>query len=414
MRRPCRSVSVALLAAVLVLVVTALAPVALAASPSPSAAGTAPEGTPIPVGVIPDPNAVITSGNEKLWNGDVVEVNFSPNGSELDAAKCQVYINGQLQELAADPVVQYLSPATPTLHFSLSQTYGKGKYEFKVVMVTTKDVTVDKTWSYDSQGQAGGGLVKWSVIQNWWRYIARGAIVTVELTVISIFFASILALFGSLGRLSKKMTFKQAWARYQSWGYMWRMVIGRIPYWIATFYTSLFRGTPLLLQIIFIYQVTPEIIRALGLPNTLNPPAFWSGVAALSLNYGAYLTEVFRAGIQAVPKGQNEAAWAIGLSGWQTQRRIILPQAFKIVIPAVGNDFIALIKDTSLVSVITVEELLRRSQLAGAATFSFMSTLLVAAAFYWALTIFFSFWQAKLETRMARDKAREKEKGKAK
>ena len=169
-----------------------------------------------------------------------------------------------------------------------------------------------------------------------------------------------------------------------------------------------------MLQIIFIYQVTPEVLQRLGLSEDYNPPAFWAGVAALSLNYGAYLTEVFRAGIQAVPKGQTEAAWALGLSGWQTQRRIILPQAFKIVIPAVGNDFIALIKDTSLVSVITVEELLRRSQLAGAATFSFMSTLLVAAAWYWALTIFFSFWQAKLETRMARDKAREKEKGKAK
>jgi polar amino acid transport system permease protein len=416
MRKRSRFLSIALAAALLILVVTALTPVALAspaASPSASAAS-APKGTPIPVGVIPDPNAVITSGNGQLWNGDVVEVNFAPNGSTLEAAKCQVFINGQLQKLAADPVVQYLSPATPTLHFSLAQTYGKGKYSFKVVLVTTKGVSVEKSWSYDSQGQAGGGLVKWSVIQHWWKYIARGAIVTVELTVISILFACILALFGSLGRLSKKMTFKQAWDRYQSWGYMWRMVLGRIPYWIATFYTSLFRGTPLLLQIIFIYQVTPEIIKALGLPNTLNPPAFWSGVAALSLNYGAYLTEVFRAGIQAVPKGQNEAAWAIGLSGWQTQRRIILPQAFKIVIPAVGNDFIALIKDTSLVSVITVEELLRRSQLAGAATFSFMSTLLVAAAFYWALTIFFSFWQAKLETRMARDKAREKEKGKAK
>ena len=121
---------------------------------------------------------------------------------------------------------------------------------------------------------------------------------------------------------------------------------------------------------------------------------------------------MFRAGIQAVPKGQNEAAWAIGLSGWQTQRRIVLPQAFKIVIPAVGNDFIALIKDTSLVSVITVEELLRRAQLAGSSSLNNFSTLLVAAAFYWALTIFFSFWQAKLETRMARDKAREKEKGK--
>ena len=413
MRKRCRFVSVALMAALLIVVVTALAPIALA-SPSPAASpgGTAPEGTPIPVGVIPDPNAVVTSGNGLLWNGDVVEVNFSPNGATLDAAKCQVFINGKLQELAADPVVQYLSPATPTLHFSLVETYGKGKYDFKVVLATTTGVTVEKTWTYDSEGQAGGGLVKWSVIQNWWRYIARGAIVTVELTVISIFFASILALFGSLGRLSKKMSFKQAWDRYQSWGYMWRMAIGLIPYWVATFYTSLFRGTPLLLQIIFIYQVTPEFIRAFGLPNTLNPPAFWSGVAALSLNYGAYLTEVFRAGIQAVPKGQNEAAWAIGLSGWQTQRRIILPQAFKIVIPAVGNDFIALIKDTSLVSVIAVEELLRRSQLAGAATFSFMSTLLVAAAFYWALTIFFSFWQAKLETRMARDKARAKEKAK--
>ena len=108
-----------------------------------------------------------------------------------------------------------------------------------------------------------------------------------------------------------------------------------------------------------------------------------------------------------MPKGQTEAAWALGLSSWQTSRRIVLPQAFKIVIPAVGNDFIALIKDTSLVSVITVEELLRRAQLAGAATFNFLSTLVVAAAFYWALTIFFSFWQAKLERRMERDKARE-------
>jgi polar amino acid transport system permease protein len=407
--------SVALFAALLMLAVTALAPTVLAAtSATPSAvpAVSAPAGTPIPVGVIPDPHAIITSGNGKLWSGDSVQVNFSPNGSILDPAKCLVYINNNLQKLSSPPNIVYLSPATPTLNFALTANYGKGSYDFKVIMVTTKGVKVEKTWTYSSQGKAGGGLVKWSVIKNWWVYIAKGAIVTVELTVISIFFACILALFGSLGRLSKKMSFRQAWDRYQSWSFMWRMVLGRIPYWVATFYTSLFRGTPLLLQIIAIYQVIPEFIRAFGLPQTLNPPAFWSGVAALSLNYGAYLTEVFRAGIQAVPKGQNEAAWAIGLSGWQTQRRIILPQAFKIVIPAVGNDFIALIKDTSLVSVITVEELLRRAQLAGAATFSFMSALLVAAAFYWALTIFFSFWQAKLENRMARDKAREKQKGK--
>ena len=402
------------MAALLMLVVTALAPVAAASSPSASPGASGDQGVPVVVGVIPDPNQGAAVGTKNLWSGDVVQVNFEPNGSELDLAMCQVFINGTLQKLVAEPLVQYLSPATPTLNFSLEKTYGAGQYDFKVIMVTTDGVSVEHTWSYDSKGQTQSGLIKPSVMREWFWFISRGAIVTVELTVISILFACILALFGSLGRLSKKMTFKQAWARYQSWGYMWRMVIGRIPYWIATFYTSLFRGTPLLLQIIVIYQGMPEVIRAFGLPNSYNPPAFWSGVAALSLNYGAYLTEVFRAGIQAVPKGQNEAAWAIGLSGWQTQRRIILPQAFKIVIPAVGNDFIALIKDTSLVSVITVEELLRRSQLAGAATFSFMSTLLVAAAWYWALTIFFSFWQAKLETRMARDKAREKEKGKAK
>jgi len=405
------------MAALLMLVVTALTPIAAASSSpaaSPSAVASAPKGTPIVVGVIPSPNQGAAVSTKNLWSGDVVQVNFQPNGSELDTAKCQVYINNELQKLTAAPNVQYLSPATPTLNFALTETYDKGKYDFKVVLVTKKGKSVEHTWSYDSQGKTNSGLIKPTVMREWFGFISRGAIVTVELTVISIFFACILALFGSLGRMSKKMTFRQAWDRYQSWGYMWRMAIGRIPYWIATFYTSLFRGTPLLLQIIVIYQGTPEVIRALGLPDSYNPPAFWSGVAALSLNYGAYLTEVFRAGIQAVPKGQNEAAWAIGLSGWQTQRRIILPQAFKIVIPAVGNDFIALIKDTSLVSVITVEELLRRSQLAGAATFSFMSTLLVAAAWYWALTIFFSFWQAKLETRMARDKAREKEKGKVK
>ena len=406
-RRP--FVSVALFAAVLALMAAALTPLALAASPSPSSTLT---GTPVVKGTIPnpdDPKGILN------WTGDTVQVNFQANGAEIAPESCKLFINGVEQRLAQPPfIVPAVSRATSTLQFDLAQKYGSGDYAFKTVLVTTTGTEVEYRWSFGSQGEAGSGqLINPQVMKDWFWYIARGGLVTVELTVISIVFASILALFGSLGRLSKKMTFRQAWNRYQSWGYMWRMVIARIPYWIATFYTSLFRGTPLLLQIIAIYQVIPEIIQRFGLPDTLNPPAFWSGVAALSLNYGAYLTEVFRAGIQAVPKGQNEAAWAIGLSGWQTQRRIVLPQALKIVIPAVGNDFIALIKDTSLVSVITVEELLRRSQLAGAATFSFFSTLLVAAAFYWALTIFFSFWQAKLETRMARDKAREKEKGKA-
>ena len=394
--------SVALFVAALALAVTALTPVALGqettASPAP--------GTPVVTGVIPnpdDPKGVST------WTGTQVIVNYEPNGAELAYDQCRLFINGQEQELIRPPSeVPAISRATSGIQFKWDTRYEKGDYDFKVALVTMTGETVEYEWSFASEGQAGAGqLFSLDVMRTWFRFIAEGAINTVALTVISIVLASILALLGALGRLSKKMTFKQAWERYGSWAYMWRMALGRIPYLIATFYTSLFRGTPLLLQIIFIYQVTPEVIQRFGFSPEYNPPAFWAGVAALSLNYGAYLTEVFRAGIQAVPKGQTEAAWALGLSSWQTSRRIVLPQAFKIVIPAVGNDFIALIKDTSLVSVITVEELLRRAQLAGAATFNFLSTLVVAAAFYWALTIFFSFWQAKLERRMERDKARE-------
>jgi polar amino acid transport system permease protein len=428
MNRRAWTASVALSAAALVLLLAVAAPAAFAAgsaSPSPAAStitATTPQGTPIIVGVVPDPKA---SG--EAWTGDRVSVNLVLNGSEIDVAKCQVFINGKLQELSSPPSLIYLAPANPTLQFLLKTTLPNAQYSFKAEVVTTKGITVEKTWGFESKGAASGGsLINVTVMREWFWYIAGGAVITVELTIVSILLASIFALFGALGRLSKKMTFRQAWDRYQSHEYMFRMIIGRIPYWAATFYTSLFRGTPLLLQIYVIYVGAPEVLKALGLSGHVpplffqhylgygtnwNPPAFIAGVAALSLNYGAYLTEVFRAGIQAVPKGQNEAAWAIGLSPWQTQRRVVLPQAFKIVIPAIGNDFIALIKDTSLVSVITVEELLRRAQLAGARSMNFFSTLLVAAAYYWALTIFFSFWQAKLENRMARDKAREREKG---
>jgi polar amino acid transport system permease protein len=395
---------VVVMAAALAVALASPLPAALAESASPTAAPAS--GTPEVTGVIPNPD---DPKNVENWTGNQVIINYEPNGAELDYEQCRLFINGQEQELSRPPSeVPAISRATSGIQFKWDDKYPKGDYDFRVVLVTTTGETVEHEWSFASEGEAGGGkLFSLDVMRTWFRFIAEGAVNTVALTVVSIIFACILALLGSLGRLSKKMTFKQAWDRYQSWGYMWRMVVGRVPYWVATFYTSLFRGTPLLLQIVFIYQVTPEVVQRLGLSPDYNPPAFWAGVAALSLNYGAYLTEVFRAGIQAVPKGQNEAAWAIGLSPWQTQRRIVLPQAFKIVIPAVGNDFIALIKDTSLVSVITVEELLRRSQLAGAATFNFLSTLVVAAAFYWALTIFFSFWQAKLERRMQRDKARE-------
>jgi polar amino acid transport system permease protein len=153
------------------------------------------------------------------------------------------------------------------------------------------------------------------------------------------------------------------------------------------------RGTPLLLQILFLY---------LGLPQAgIVLDALPTGIFALGFNYGAYMTEIFRAGIQAVPNGQVEAAESLGMTGRTTFRRIVLPQAFRIVIPAIGNDFIAMLKDSSLISVIGVQEILWRAQTAGRPTFQSMQTILVAALVYWVMTIVFSVLQNRLERRMA-------------
>ena len=125
---------------------------------------------------------------------------------------------------------------------------------------------------------------------------------------------------------------------------------------------SLVRGTPLIVQILFVFLALPQ----LGI--VLDPlPA---GIVALAFNYGAYLTEIFRAGIQAVPRGQREAAEALGMPERPVMRRIVLPQAVRIVIPAIGNDFVSMIKDSSLVSVVGVQELLWRAIPSAAATAS--------------------------------------------
>jgi polar amino acid transport system permease protein len=118
------------------------------------------------------------------------------------------------------------------------------------------------------------------------------------------------------------------------------------------------------------------------------------------------MTETFRAGIQAVPRGQTEAAQALGMPGRTLMRRVILPQAVRIITPAIGNEFIAMIKDSALVSIITVHELLWRAQRVGQANFRTLETLLLAALVYWILTIVLSIFQEWLEKRMARSDRR--------
>lgn len=212
----------------------------------------------------------------------------------------------------------------------------------------------------------------WAFIGENWYFIFNGVWLTILLSVLSITLATVLSLLGALGRLSK---FPPAYA-------------------LATFYISLIRGTPLLLQIIFFFLALPQLgIRLTGL---------WAGVLALGLNYGAYMTEIMRAGIQAVDIGQREAALAIGMTQGQIMRRVVLPQALRLVIPPIGNQFIAMLKDTSLISVTGfVWELLWRSQKVGRANFRSLEALLIAAVFYWIITIMFSIVQANIEERLA-------------
>jgi polar amino acid transport system permease protein len=208
-------------------------------------------------------------------------------------------------------------------------------------------------------------------INGWAPFILAGVPVTLFISAVSITLAIVLATIGALGRLSSNPFVNGA----------------------ASFYVSFFRGTPLILQILFLFLALPQA----GIVLEPLPTA----ILALGFNYGAYLTEIFRAGIQAVPHGQVEAAHSLGMGGRTTFRRIVLPQAFRIVTPAIGNDFIAMLKDSALAYTVGVHELLWRAQAAGRPTFQSMQTLIVAALVYWIMTILFTFLQNRLETRMA-------------
>ncbi len=207
-------------------------------------------------------------------------------------------------------------------------------------------------------------------------FITLGSGITFYVSAASILLAVILALLGALGRLSSNP----------------------IANGVSGFYISLIRGTPLLVQIYIWYLGLPRLDIVL--------PATIAGVLALGVNYGAYMTEIFRAGIQAVSLGQREAAQALGMSSAQTFRRIILPQAFRIVIPPIGNEFIAMMKDSSLVSIMAVHELTWRAKKIGNQYFRNMETFIIAAAFYWILTVLFQLVQGRLEEYLARSERR--------
>jgi polar amino acid transport system permease protein len=204
-------------------------------------------------------------------------------------------------------------------------------------------------------------------------FIGGGLWETIRISVFSIILATFLALLAALGRLS---TFPPIYA-------------------ISTFYVSLIRGTPLFLQIFFFFLALPQ----LGIVLT----GLFAGVIALGLNYGAYMSEIFRAGIASVGKGQREAAMALGMTSGQTMTRIVIPQALRFALPPTGNEFIAMTKDSALVSATGfVHEVMWRATKVGRAQFNNLEALIMAAVFYWGLTLILSYFQGRLEARLSR------------
>jgi polar amino acid transport system permease protein len=225
--------------------------------------------------------------------------------------------------------------------------------------------------------------IEWMIDQFW--FIAAGLPWTIIICGLAILLAVVLALLGALGRLSHSA----------------------VAQGVSGFYTSFFRGTPLIVQMFLIFLALPQMAppNLPGLRDSLTLTALQAGVIALGLNYGAYMTEIFRAGIQSVGHGQVEAAEALGMTYRQRMRRIVLPQAVRVIIPPTGNEFIAMMKDSALISllgsVVAQMEIFRRAQLVGRADFRPLEAFVVAAALYWVLTTVFQFFQAKLERRLS-------------
>lgn len=211
-------------------------------------------------------------------------------------------------------------------------------------------------------------------------YLLKGALVTLELTAAAVAMGLIIGLAMALARLSNI----------------------KAVHWFAAAYIDFLRGTPLLVQIFLIYYGTPQLFDFVPPDNF----RFMSGILAMGFNSGAYIAEIFRAGIQSIDRGQTEAARSLGMSHWQSMRYIILPQAVKRVIPPLGNEFIAMLKDSSLVMVIGIEELLYSGKIVVGRTFQPIPIYVTVALIYLAMTMFISKLVAIAERRLGKSDIR--------
>ena len=201
-------------------------------------------------------------------------------------------------------------------------------------------------------------------------FVPDGILITFQVTVMAICGALVLGLITGLGRISKN----------------------RLINTIASTYVEVIRGIPLLVQLFYIYY-------ALG--RFVNVPDMTAAVLSMSFCYGAYMGEVFRAGIESIDKGQSEAARSLGFNRAQTMFHVVLPQAWRTILPPVGNEFIALLKDTSLVSILAVSDLLRRGREFASETFLYFEAYTLIAIIYLIITLFLSKLVSAMEARLS-------------
>ncbi len=225
-------------------------------------------------------------------------------------------------------------------------------------------------------------------------FVTDGLWVTIRITVVSFVLILIAGLIGGLGRIAKNPLIHGA----------------------ASLYVEVIRGIPLLVQLIFIYYASPQLLSTIGKAIARAVPAlsgpaeslvgiqldpFMAAVFGFTICYGAYMSEIYRAGIQSIPKGQMEAARSLGMSYAQSMRYVILPQAVRVILPPVGNEFVALLKDSSLVSAVAVADLTRRGREFMSSTLLSLETWTLVALIYLVMTLFSARVVSYIERKMA-------------
>ncbi len=313
----------------------------------------------------------LVNGNVDAMIGDAPVIAYAINSGNLPGIK----VTQQLltEEYYGIPTPKN-SPNVVLINQGLGKILKNGTYA-QIYQKWFKGTppTLPEKLAFTSNGNDSGNAIANSInaIFQSFPILLQGALVTLQLTVLSVFLGLIGGSLIGIIRLSHLTPLR----------------------WIARIYVDFFRGTPLLVQIFMIYFGIPALIQSLGLGFSLN--RFVAAVTALTLNSAAYIAEIVRAGIQSIETGQSEAAQSLGLSSVQTMRFVIFPQAFRRMLPPLGNEFISMLKDTSLVAIIGFEELFRKGQLivaenyrsfeiyAGVAIIYLSLTLLSSQAFSW-------------------------------